>query len=99
MPRYWVSVPIFLFCRRGEKEKEDGRERMGIADMARFSMAYTEIYLTIARIVRSFDMDLYETTREDVEIYHARVVGYPKKVKGQVEGRGETKIKVTRRAG
>ena len=79
--------------------REEGMESISIADIAHFSMAYTELYLTIARIVRSFDMELYETTRKDVEIYHARVVGYPKKVKGQGEGRGETKIKVTRKTG
>lgn len=62
-------------------------------------MAYAELYLIIARIVRSFKMELYDTTMEDIEVYHARIVGYPRKVKGQKQGRGEVKVKVTRKAG
>ena len=58
-------------------------------------MAYAELYLTIARIVLTFEMDLYETTLEDVGIYHARIVGYPRKLKGQAVGRGEIYVKVT----
>lgn len=58
-------------------------------------MAYAELYMTIARIVRSFKMDLYETTLADVGIYHARIVGYPKTIKGQGKGRGEVQVKVT----
>ena len=58
-------------------------------------MAYAEIYLTIARIVLTFEMDLHETTLEDLGIYHARLVGYPRKVKGQAVGRGEIQVKVT----
>ena len=68
-----------------------------LANIAHFSMAYAEIYLTIARIVRSFKMDLYNTTMEDIKVYHARIVGYPRKVKGQKEGRGEVKVKVTKK--
>ena len=58
-------------------------------------MAYAELYLAIARIVCSFNMDLYNTTLEDVEIYHARIVGYPRKISGKGKGRGEVKVKVT----
>ena len=58
-------------------------------------MAYAEMYLTIARIVRSFKLELHDTTMDDIGIYHARIVGYPRKVKGQKEGRGEVQVKVT----
>lgn len=44
-------------------------------------MAFVEMYLTIARLVRTFDMDLHETTVDDVKIHHVRIVGYPKKAK------------------
>jgi len=53
------------------------------------SMAYAELYLALARIVRRFEMDLYETTEEDIETYHVRLTGYPRK------GRGEVKVKIT----
>lgn len=49
------------------------------------SLAYAEIYLTIARLVTSFDMDLFETTTEDVEFFHIRLTGYPKKGNGEVK--------------
>ncbi|KKY24987.1 putative cytochrome p450 [Phaeomoniella chlamydospora] len=56
------------------------------------NMAYAELYLTIARIVRSFEMDLYETTPEDLEIYHVRLVGCPRKG-------GDVKVTVTGKIG
>lgn len=54
-------------------------------------MAYAEMYLTIARIVTQFDMSLFETTAQDLEIHHARVVGYPK------QGLGEVKVRIASR--
>ena len=61
---------------------------------AHLSIAYAELYLTIARIVRTFNMDLYETTLEDVEIHHTRIMGYPRKAKRQENERGKVKVKV-----
>lgn len=55
------------------------------------NMAYAEMYLTIARIVTQFDMSLFETTAQDLEIHHARVVGYPK------HGLGEVKVRIASR--
>lgn len=96
MYRYWVSGPsIASLKQRGRIKKGEGTERNSLANTAHLSMAYAELYLTIARIVRTFNMDLYETTLEDVAIYHARIVGYPRKVKGQGKGRGEVKVKLT----
>ena len=60
-------------------------------------MACAELYHTIARIVLTFEMDLYDTTLEDVGIYPARFVGHPKNTKGQAVGRGEVHVKVTGR--
>jgi hypothetical protein len=61
-------------------------------------MAYSEIYLTLARVVRTFDKELCDTTEADVIPYHARIQPYPKGVYGSaVDGRGEVKVKVRRR--
>jgi hypothetical protein len=57
--------------------------------ISHFSLAYAEMYLTIARITSTFDMELYETTPEDLGIYHIRLTGYPK------EGMGEVKANIT----
>ena len=62
-------------------------------------MAYAELYLTIARIIRSFDLELYRTSLEDIEVYHVRLVGYPRTIKNPPPGRGEVKVKVTGKPG
>ncbi|KAF7534875.1 hypothetical protein G7054_g5860 [Neopestalotiopsis clavispora] len=56
------------------------------------NMAYAEMYLTVARIVTQFDMSLFETTAQDLEMHHVRVVAYPK------EGLGDVKVRITPRA-
>lgn len=56
-------------------------------------MAYAETYMTLARIVLMYDMELYDTTLEDVEIYHARIVGYSKKSSNPIRGEVTVKIK------
>jgi hypothetical protein len=33
-------------------------------------LAYAELYLPLAAAFRQFDMELYETTREDVDVAH-----------------------------
>lgn len=53
-------------------------------------MAYAELYITIARLASAFDMDLFETTMEDMEMYHIRLTGYPR------NRTGEVKVKVTK---
>lgn len=57
------------------------------------SMAYAEFYMTLARIVLTYDMELYDTTHEDVELYHARIVGYPKKSSNPTRGQIIVKVK------
>ena len=42
-------------------------------------MAYAEFYMTLARIVLTYDMSLHNTTDADIEIHHASIVGYPRK--------------------
>ncbi|KAK3325938.1 cytochrome protein [Apodospora peruviana] len=51
-------------------------------------MAYAEMYLVIARIIRRFELELHDTTGDDVEVYHIRLTGYPRK------GLGDIKVRV-----
>ncbi|KAF7164597.1 hypothetical protein CNMCM5623_009054 [Aspergillus felis] len=60
------------------------------------NMAYGEMYLTLARLVCGFDMELWNTTLEDVQIHHARIIGSPKFDKKRGAGQGEIKVKVLR---
>ena len=32
-----------------------------------FSLAYAELYLTLGHLLRQFDLELYQTTKEDME--------------------------------
>lgn len=34
------------------------------------SLAYAEMYVTVATVFRRFDMELFDTTYEDVEVAH-----------------------------
>lgn len=43
-----------------------------------YSLAYAELYLTLAKIIPRFDMDLFETTVEDVEPERDFFVAVPK---------------------
>jgi hypothetical protein len=61
-------------------------------------MASAEAYITIARLVLSFEMELCNTTVEDLSIDHVRLVGYPKKAKYTANARGEIMVKITGRA-
>ncbi|KAK8058399.1 hypothetical protein PG994_008847 [Apiospora phragmitis] len=41
------------------------------------NLAYTEIFITVAVLVRRFDMELYDTTEKDVEVARDKLFGYP----------------------
>ncbi|KAL2821435.1 cytochrome P450 [Aspergillus cavernicola] len=41
------------------------------------NLAYFEIYMTLASFVRRFDVELYNTTDEDVKVTRDRIVGQP----------------------
>lgn len=43
-----------------------------------FSLAYAEMFLTIAAIFRKFDVDLFETTIDDIAIERDFFVAAPK---------------------
>ncbi|GAM37558.1 benzoate 4-monooxygenase cytochrome P450 [Talaromyces pinophilus] len=61
------------------------------------NMAYAEFYMTLARTVLTYDMELYNTTEKDIEIHHASIVGYPKKSRDP--DFGQVVVKVTGRRG
>ncbi|KAM0418947.1 hypothetical protein ACHAPT_012105 [Fusarium lateritium] len=56
------------------------------------NLAYVEMYMTIAKIATSFEMELYNTSPEDVQVHHIRLTGYPKR------GTGEIKALITSKA-
>ena len=43
-----------------------------------YSLAYAELYMTIASFVRRFDMELYETTMDDIRIGRELGIAQPK---------------------
>ncbi|EXJ89684.1 hypothetical protein A1O3_02751 [Capronia epimyces CBS 606.96] len=53
------------------------------------NLAYAALYLGIAKVASSLDMDLWETTQQDIELYHTRGFAFPK------EGNGAVKVRVT----
>lgn len=61
-------------------------------------MAATEIHLTIAKLVLSYDMELCGTTIDDLALDHVRLAGYPSKAKKSENPRGEVIVKVLGRA-
>ncbi|KAK5166034.1 uncharacterized protein LTR77_008295 [Saxophila tyrrhenica] len=58
------------------------------------TLAYAELYITIARVVSSYDMSLHNTTIDDIGIHHVTLVGKPKKIKGQGPTYGEVEVNV-----
>ncbi|KAF3479504.1 uncharacterized protein GIQ15_06480 [Arthroderma uncinatum] len=64
-------------------------EKLWLMDQLPPSLAYAQIYLGIAAIASRLDMELFDTTQQDIEVYHARGPAYPK------EGPGSVKVKVT----
>jgi hypothetical protein len=53
------------------------------------SLAYAEIYMSLAHIIRRFDFVLHETTMNNITVYRELGIGYPKEgcfnVKAKVE--------------
>lgn len=43
------------------------------------NLAYAELYMTLASIIRRFDVELYETRPENIRIYREMGIGQPKK--------------------
>ncbi|KJZ68590.1 Trichodiene oxygenase [Hirsutella minnesotensis 3608] len=92
-PERWVTAvqdrfPLSKFLVTFSK---GSRQCIGI------QLALAELYLTIARLVRTFDMELHETTMDNIKIHHVRLIGYPDKAKNRENVRGEVKVKVVRK--
>jgi len=55
-----------------------------------YSLAYAELFIVIATLMRRFDMELYETTKKDIEFVRDFAAPYPEsrnfKVKVLVTG-------------
>lgn len=60
-----------------------------------YSLAYNELYMTLARVSRQFDMELVDTTAKDLAVERVHIMGYPRLVGGRTNGEGEVKVKVT----
>ncbi len=56
-------------------------------------MAYAELYMTIASFVRRFDMELYETTVDNIRIDRELGIGHPKEGKFSVRARVTNVVK------
>ncbi|RBR24491.1 uncharacterized protein FIESC28_02687 [Fusarium coffeatum] len=59
-----------------------------------YTMAFSEMYLALSRIAPAYDIELYDTTKADIDMTHARIVGYPKAIPGKTEHVGEIRVKV-----
>lgn len=62
-----------------------------------YSLAHAELYLTFARVVRNYDMELTNTTIEDVQVDRVLIIGQPKVVKERGPGQGEVEVMITRK--
>ncbi|KEY64036.1 Tri4 [Stachybotrys chartarum IBT 7711] len=92
-PERWIKaaeegVPLKKFL---TNFSQGSRQCIGI------NMSFAEMYLTISRVARAFDFELFETTAADLDMTYARIVAYPKEIPGKKEGLGEIRVKVTNR--
>lgn len=55
------------------------------------------MYLTLARVIRNYDMELSNTTTDDVSIDSVFIIGQPKKDKNRGPGQGEVEVIITRK--
>ncbi|KAE8356476.1 Trichodiene oxygenase [Aspergillus coremiiformis] len=62
-----------------------------------YNMAFAEMYLALSRVVQSYELELYDTTIDDVDVTHARIVGYPKAIPGKSEHAGEIRVNVLKK--
>ncbi|PLN82533.1 cytochrome P450 [Aspergillus taichungensis] len=51
------------------------------------NLAYAKLYLGIARVAFSLDMELFETTQQAMQVYHTRGFAFPKEGDGAVKAR------------
>ncbi|KAI7229467.1 hypothetical protein KC330_g7428 [Hortaea werneckii] len=51
------------------------------------NLAYAMLYLGINKLVSGLEMDLYNTTQQDIDIYHTRGFAFPKEGSGAVRAK------------
>lgn len=90
MPRYNVQQPQVLSSKLRNMSCIMSLSKVFVNTYT-FRLAYAEMYLTVARVACEFNMELHDTTPEDLEVHHARLTGCPKK------GTGEVKVMITGR--
>ncbi|KEY67210.1 Sat11 [Stachybotrys chartarum IBT 7711] len=89
-PERWIqaaeeNIPLKKFL---TNFSQGSRQCIGI------SMSFAEMYLTISRVARAYNFELYETTAADLDMTYARIVPYPKEIPGKTEGLGEIRVKI-----
>ncbi|KAL6154043.1 hypothetical protein ACJBU6_07332 [Exserohilum turcicum] len=92
-PERWVEaaeqgIPLNNFLTSFTK---GSRQCLGIG------LAHAEMYLTLARVIRNYDMELSNTTTDDVSIDSVLIIGQPKKDKNRGPGQGEVEVMITRK--
>lgn len=45
------------------------------------------LYLGIAKIASSLEVDIFQTTQKDIEVYHTRGFAFPREGSGAVQAR------------
>ena len=56
------------------------------------SLAYAELLFAVAMIIRNFELELYETTYEDVEIVHDFFVAMPRLDRNNVRAKVKAQL-------
>lgn len=64
-----------------------GAKSVCYANMVHHSLAYAEIYLSLAHIMRRFEFAPFETTLDNICVYRELGVGYPKRGSFDVRAR------------
>ncbi|KAF7536952.1 hypothetical protein G7054_g4077 [Neopestalotiopsis clavispora] len=52
------------------------------------TLAYAEMYLTFAKLIGTFNMEIHDTSPDDIKVHHIRLTGAPE------QGTGEVKVKI-----
>lgn len=74
-PERWLETDGKLKTGSGKYLFAFGR---GTRQCLGMNLGYAELYLTLATLFRTFDMGLYETSLEDIEVFHDFFNGIPK---------------------
>lgn len=91
----WAEVSeIVLFCTR-MSECGDMKVSQELTPCLNYSLAYAELYMTLTRLCRQFDVELVDATAKSVAIERVHFTGYPRLTSGGTNSDAEVKVKVT----